>query len=76
MSLYMHATSILTLCSFVYNCSESEDFENQAIVRVDTLLKDAYAMRESKEAEKTALVDRLKRITSILDTAGKHMGGK
>ena len=46
---------------------ESEEFESIAVVRVETLLKEAYAHKQNLEAEKQALVGRLKGVTSILE---------
>ncbi len=46
---------------------ESESFEELAIVRAESLLKDGYLLKESLEAEKQEWVDRMRAITSILE---------
>lgn len=48
-------------------CRESEQFESVALMRVEALLKEAKAHKQKLEAEKEALIKRLKGVTSILD---------
>ena len=53
-------------------CRESEDFESLAIVRVEAILKDAYALKANLESQKAALINRLKRVTSILENSNQQ----
>lgn len=50
-----------------YIRSESESFESLAIVRVETLLKEALSLKESLQAQKLALISGVKNVSSLLE---------
>lgn len=56
----------------IFPCNrESEEFESIVSVRLEGLLKEAYALLEARKAEKQALAAKLKSVISILEEGGE-----